>query len=152
MMTMFLPFRIDYINTMKTKEIPDKKIQAIDTKKALQDPQRIHDVVAYMLEHFDQKTRRNAYGRSYQLLCLTNVQDVAKNNKTVEEKQKRRLQGFNSIFAVDSIPLLMKYYTELKNQIQKKGLDLTIATIYSFNPNEEDPDESLRMKILMQKI
>lgn len=72
---------------------------------------------------------------------MTNVQDVAKNNKTVEEKQKRRLQGFNSIFAVDSIPLLMKYYTELKNQIQKKGLDLTIATIYSFNPNEEDPDE-----------
>lgn len=136
-----LPFRIDYINTMKTKEIPDKKIQAIDTKKAIQDPQRIHDVVAYILEHFDQKTRRNAYGRSYNYSVLTNVKDVAKNNKTTEEKQKRRIQGFNSIFAVDSIPLLMKYYTELQKQIVERGMDLTIATIYSFNPNEEDPDE-----------
>lgn len=114
-----LPFRIDYINTMKKKEIKDKKVEAIDSKKAIQAPERVKEIASYILEHFDQKTRRN---KSYAL-------------------KGQRLYGFNSIFAVDSIPMAMRYYEELKQQIKLSGKDLTIATIYSFNPNEEDPDD-----------
>ena len=57
-----LPFRIDYINTVKQKEgQKDKKVTAIDTEEALASPERISEVVSYILDHFDQKTMRNAY-------------------------------------------------------------------------------------------
>ena len=44
-----LPFRIDYINTIKEKEnIQDKKVNAIDIEKAISDPNRIRKVVSYI--------------------------------------------------------------------------------------------------------
>lgn len=54
-----LPFRIDYVNTVKLPEgLKDKQVSAIDTERALLAPERLRQVVAYMLEHFDQKTKR----------------------------------------------------------------------------------------------
>jgi type I restriction enzyme R subunit len=54
-----LPFRIDYINTIKTAPgIKDKQVPAIDTERALLAPERITQVVGYIREHFDQKTKR----------------------------------------------------------------------------------------------
>ena len=44
-----LPFRIDYINTIKEKENrQDKKVNAIDIEKAISDPNRIRKVVSYI--------------------------------------------------------------------------------------------------------
>src|SRR5574344_1635334 len=71
-----LPFRIDYINTIKEKEqIEDKKVQGIDREKAMCSPERIAQIVKYILEHFNQKTKRN--DGHYQFNQLQNVQDVA---------------------------------------------------------------------------
>jgi type I restriction enzyme R subunit len=53
-----LPFRIDYVNTIKVGDVVDKQVSAIDTEKALLAVERIRQVVAYTLEHFDQKTKR----------------------------------------------------------------------------------------------
>lgn len=51
-----LPFRIDYINTVKQKNgKQDKQVAAIDTEEALSSPERITEVVRYILEHFDQR-------------------------------------------------------------------------------------------------
>lgn len=117
-----LPFRIDYINTVKQKdEENDKKVTAIDTEEALASPERIRKVVNYILEHFDQKTMRNSY---YSL-------------------KGKRVNGFNSMFAVSSIPVCKKYYLEFKKQIAQKHRDLTIATIFSFAPNEEDSADGI---------
>ena len=44
------------------------------------------------------------------------------------------------MFAVSSIPVCKKYYMELKKQISERHRDLTIATIFSFAPNEESAD------------
>lgn len=117
-----LPFRVDYINTIRpADEIIDRPVSAIDTEKAMMDPRRIEKVVDYLLDHFEQKTKRaSAY-------------------KIDGEKK----YGFNSILAVSSIPMAKLYYTELKRQIAALGKKLTIATIYSFNANEEDPESGL---------
>lgn len=57
-----LPFRIDYVNTIKMPEnIQDAQVRAIDTEKALAAPERITEVVSYVLEHFDQKTKRQSF-------------------------------------------------------------------------------------------
>lgn len=112
-----LPFRIDYINTIKAKEgMTDKEVEAINTEEALSSPERVSNVVSYIIEHFDQKTKRNSF---YDL-------------------KGQRVNGFNSMFAVASIPMAKKYYLEFKKQLEEKQKDLTIATIYSYAQNEED--------------
>jgi len=115
-----LPFRIDYINTVKMKDrVEDKSVSAIDTEKALEAPERIREIVCYILDHFDQKTKRNSF---YTL-------------------KGQRVAGFNSILAVSSIPMAMKYYTELKRQLAERGRELMVATIFSYSANEADPED-----------
>lgn len=136
-----LPFRIDYISTMKEQEnIKDSKVWDINREKALAAPERISRIVSYILEHFNQKTMRN--DRSYSYNILTNVADIAKakNRKDIDEiKQKIRLTGFNSIFAVSSIPFAKLYYEEFRKQMaEKPSQKLKIATIFSFGMNGDD--------------
>ena len=135
-----LPFRIDYVNTVKKKEgLRDKQVEAINTESALMAPERISEVTAYILEHFDQKTKR---GEGYYTFSkLMNIEDVARNAGIKEQKEKLRLNGFNSIFAVSSIEAAKLYYMELKRQMATHPEKaLKIATIYSYGQNEEDPD------------
>lgn len=117
-----LPFRIDYINTIKAKEgMTDKEVEAINTEEALSSPERVSNVVSYIIEHFDQKTKRNSF---YDL-------------------KGQRVNGFNSMFAVASIPMAKKYYLEFRKQLEGKQKDLTIATIYSYAQNEEDTSDGI---------
>jgi type I restriction enzyme R subunit len=135
-----LPFRIDFVDTIKSKNGgKDKKVEAINTESALFAPERLSGVVAYILEHFDQKTKRN--DRSYSFNKLKNIESVARNQDVREEKEKVRLNGFNSIFAVSSIEAAKLYYLELKKQMAASPeKTLKIATIFSYGQNEEDPD------------
>lgn len=139
-----LPFRIDFINTIKKPDgIEDKLVSGIDYERALADPQRISEIVNYVLEHFDQKTKRSSF---YTYTAKWEERDKYNPRKIIEKRETRRLAGFNSIFAADSIPMAIKYYNEFKKQILEKNKDLIIATIFSFSPNDETengllPDE-----------
>lgn len=119
-----LPFRIDYINTIKAKkETVDKRVSAIETEETLLDKTRIREIVKYVLDNFDRKTKRN---ETYTL-------------------DGKRQNGFNSIFAAASIPAAKLYYNEFKKRIAERktgepGAGLSIATIFSYAPNGEDPD------------
>ena len=54
----------------------------------------------------------------------------------------RRVRGFNSLFAADSIGMAKQYYAEFqRQQAERGGEPLKIALIYSFAPNEADPGE-----------
>jgi len=133
-----LPFRIDFINTIKMPDyVNDKKVHSIDREKALADPQRISEIVSYVLEHFDQKTKRNSY---YIFSAKWEEADKQNPKKIIEKRETRRVAGFNSIFAAASIPMAIKYYNEFKKQIAEKNRNLIIATIFSFSANEEGPD------------
>ena len=146
-----LPFRIDFINTIKKPDnVEDKLVSGIDYERALADPQRISEIVNYVLEHFDQKTKRSSF---YTYTAKWEERDKYNPRKIIEKRETRRLAGFNSIFAADSIPMAIKYYKEFKKQIQEKNKDLIIATIFSFSPNEETengllPDEEFDVSSL----
>jgi type I restriction enzyme R subunit len=116
-----LPFRIDYVNTIKLPEgVVDEQVSAIDTEKALLAPERIRQIVGYTLEHFDQKTRR---AEQYSL-------------------SGKRVRGFNALFAAASIEAAKRYYLELKEQ-QKELLPdrrLKVGIIFSYAPNEAADD------------
>ena len=141
-----LPFKVDYIRTMHEEdEILDEQVSNIDRERALMAPERISLVSKYIMEHFAQKTRRDA--RSYNFSQLTNIGDVATakdRNKVKEIKAKTRLTGFNSIFAVASIPFVKLYYTELQKQNELLPPDkrLKTATIFSYSTNVDTEDET----------
>ena len=136
-----LPFRIDYVNTIKVPEgVADKQVSGIDTERALLAPERIAQVVGYIREHFDQKTRRTGH---YKHRILTNITEVvAGKGKGEEKKESRRLHGFNSLLATASIDAAKRYYAELKSQQQDvpQANRLKIGLIYSFAPNEAEAD------------
>jgi len=116
-----LPFKVDYVSTVQEAEnIEDEKVRDIDREAVLSAPERITNIVKYIREHFDQKTKRNIFYK---------IKD-------------RRLAGFNSIFAVSSIDVAKKYYLEFKKQLADEPSDkrLKIATIFSFGVNDEDAD------------
>lgn len=115
-----LPFRIDYVNTIKVGQVAEKQVSSIDTESALLSPVRVSQVTKYILEHFDQKTKRS---EGYAL-------------------GDKRVRGFNSIFATASITAARTYYQEFKHQ--QEGLlpdqKLKIATIFSYAANPDDED------------
>ena len=72
-----------------------------------------------------------------------NVAEVASADRgAVEEiKKKQRVSGFNSIFAVASVPMAKLYYEEFKKQMAADPTKkLSIATIFSYGANEEESD------------
>ena len=139
-----LPFRIDYINTFSSKDnINDKDVKTIDREAVFKDPKRISLVTEYILKHFEQKTYRNQNQSNYYHKVITNINAMAKskNNTISEEKSLKVVNGFNSIFCVDSISSAIDYYNEFKKQMDPEYQKLKIATIFSFNPNEEEVDK-----------
>ncbi len=119
-----LPFRIDYVNTVKMPDsIADKQVTAIDKENALLAPERIEQIVAYILEHFDQKTKRASH---YSLAG-------------------KRLRGFNSLLATASIDAARRYYNHFYLQQKELPPDQRrkVGLIYSDAPNEAEPDDLL---------
>jgi len=119
-----LPFRIDYINTVKVRDgLSDKEVAAIDTDAARLDPRRIRNNVEYTLDHFDQKTRRNT---TYRL-------------------RDRRVAGFNALFATESVKAAKIYYNMFARVQEERGLPdaerLKVGLIFSYAANESAAEE-----------
>ena len=136
-----LKFKVDYVSTMKMKgDVKDKKVWGIDTDEALRSPQRIANNVGYILQNFAMKTKRNEH---YMMSKLQNVAEVARSRRGAKEKKDRQsMAGFNSIFAVDSVPSAIAYYREFKRQQEELAEDerLRVATIFTFAANEAEDE------------
>ena len=138
-----LPFRVDYIKTMDAEpDIDDKEVWDINREKAFLAPERIRLVTDYILTHFDQKTYRG--DKTYTYSVLQNIAEVASagSKQQIEEiKQKQRVSGFNSIFAVSSVDAAKLYYAEFQRQMAENSQKrLKVAVIYSYGANEEETD------------
>ncbi|WP_293673637.1 type I restriction endonuclease subunit R [uncultured Parolsenella sp.] len=118
-----LPFKVDYVSTFRRKaDGKDLLVEGIDTNTAWQSPKRIRNVATYILDKFDEKTKRN--------------------DKSVYALKGTMRKGFNAILACDSVKSAESYYRVLRELIaQREGCGLKIATIFTFAPNaEEDPN------------
>lgn len=118
-----LKFKVDYNNITPKfkaaeKEEDEKKIAKLESKMLLH-PERITEITKHILKVFDTKTHRNEF---YDL-------------------KHRRLNGFNAMFAVQSVEAAKLYYEEFQKQQESlpKEKRLKVATIYSFTANEEQP-------------
>lgn len=140
-----LPFRVDYYKTMDMAwDIDDEQVHNIDRDKAFMAETRITKITKHILDNFDMKTYRG--DKSYIFNQLTNIADVASAERgTVEEiKQKQRISGFNSVFAVASVPMAKLYYDEFRKQMDADPTKkLKIAVIFSYAANEEEVEGAL---------
>ncbi|HEY4533524.1 MAG TPA: type I restriction endonuclease subunit R [Fusobacterium sp.] len=116
-----LKFKVDYNNiSAKFKEaeteVNEKELKKLE-KKMLNHPERISEITKHILKIFDTKTHRNEF---YDL-------------------KRRRLNGFNAMFAVQSVEAAKLYYEEFLKQQENipEEKKLKVATIYSFAANEE---------------
>ncbi|VFB15595.1 Type I restriction enzyme EcoR124II R protein [Urinicoccus massiliensis] len=116
-----LKFKVDYNNIKAQfrgaeREEDEKKLKKLENKMLLH-PERIAEIVKYILRVFDTKTHRNDF---YDL-------------------KHRRLNGFNAMFAVQSVEAAKLYYEEFEKQqaCLPPEKRLKVATIYSFAANEE---------------
>ena len=138
-----LPFRVDYIKTMDAEpDIDDKEVWDINREKAFLAPERIRLVTDYILTHFDQKTYRGDKTYTYSVLQnITEVASAGSKQQIEETKQKQRVSGFNSIFAVSSVDAAKLYYAEFQRQMAENPQKrLKVAVIYSYGANEEETD------------
>ncbi|WP_372466603.1 type I restriction endonuclease subunit R [Microbacterium maritypicum] len=138
-----LPFRIDYINTVKVGSPDDKQVSGVEAEKALLDSRRLAQIVEYTLEHFDQKTRRAS---SYEHSVVTNVTESVRTRQRAEAlREKKRVRGFNAIFATASIEAAQRYYLEFKSQQKELTPDrrLKVGVIFSYGANDAPVDDIL---------
>src|SRR5690606_35774282 len=109
-----LKFKVDY-NDVRPRfkaieaEQDEKRLTAAENRQALQHPESIAQISAYILDNFRRKTHR-LY--------------VAK-------------KGFNALFAVSSVDAAKLYFEKLNELQAGSHSPLTIATIFSFAANEE---------------
>ncbi|KGF08624.1 DEAD/DEAH box helicase [Clostridiales bacterium S5-A14a] len=119
-----LKFKVDYNNiTPKFKSAEkeeDEKTLAKLENRMLLHPERVTEITKHILKVFDTKTHRNGF---YDL-------------------KHRRLNGFNAMFAVQSVEAAKLYYEEFERQQISIPEDkrLKVATIFSFAANEEQKE------------
>lgn len=131
-----LPFRYEYVGKVDIKkDVEDEKVFSIDEEKAFSDKFRITAITNYIIKHYSTKTKTS---ESYVYSTLDNVVEVAKRKDSKEIKTKKNVNGFNSIFAVSSIPMAKSYYEEFKLQQAQLNSNLKVALIYSYGVNGED--------------
>lgn len=116
-----LKFKVDYNNiSAKFKsaeeEVNEKELAKLE-KKMLLHPERITEITKHILKVFNAKTHRNEY------------YDI----------KNHRLNGFNAMFAAQSVEAAKLYYEEFQKQQFNLPEDkrLKVATIFSFAANEE---------------
>lgn len=116
-----LKFKVDY-NNIKSKfkeaekESDEKELKKYENKMLLH-PERIAEITKYILNIYDTKTHRN--------VCY--------------DRDEKRLNGFNAMFAVQSVEAAKLYYEEFEKQQMDLPEDkkLKVASIFSFQANEE---------------
>ena len=116
-----LKFKVDYNNISPKFKDSEMEMDEENLKKAekkmLMHPERISEITKYILKVFNTKTYRNEF---YDL-------------------KNRRLNGFNAMFAVQSVESAKLYYEEFQKQQESLPEEkrLKVATIFSFAANEE---------------
>lgn len=116
-----LKFKVDYNNVkaeFKDAEttIDEKELLRVE-KTQLLNPRRIEEITRHILRVFNTKTHRNE----------------------IYNLKEKRVNGFNAMFAVESITAAKLYYEEFKRQLSEipEEKRLRVGLIYSFNPNSE---------------
>lgn len=111
-----LGFSVDYINTIKTKNIDldsEELVEGINKDEVWLADDRIRLITRHIVENHDKYTRNRQY---------------------------------SAILTVQSIPALIKFYNVFKEINKDYVKPLNIAGVYSYSPNEESTEGNVKEK------
>lgn len=111
-----LGFSVDYINTIKTKNIDldsEELVEGINKDEVWLADDRIRLITRHIVENHDKYTRNRQY---------------------------------SAILTVQSIPALIKFYNVFKEINKDYDKPLNIAGVYSYSPNEESTEGNVKEK------
>lgn len=111
-----LGFSVDYINTIKTKNIDldsEELVEGINKDEVWLADERIRLIARHIVENHDKYTRNRQY---------------------------------SAILTVQSIPALIKFYNVFKEISKDYDKPLNIAGVYSYSPNEESTEGNVKEK------
>ncbi|PTJ49828.1 type I restriction endonuclease subunit R [Mammaliicoccus sciuri] len=111
-----LGFSVDYINTIKTKNIDldsEELVEGINKDEVWRADDRIRLIARHIVENHDKYTRNRQY---------------------------------SAILTVQSIPALIKFYNVFKEISKDYDKPLNIAGVYSYSPNEESTEGNVKEK------
>ncbi|WP_312684177.1 type I restriction endonuclease subunit R [Mammaliicoccus sciuri] len=111
-----LGFSVDYINTIKTKNIDldsEELVEGINKDEVWLADDRIRLIARHIVENHDKYTRNRQY---------------------------------SAILTVQSIPALIKFYNVFKEISKDYDKPLNIAGVYSYSPNEESTEGNVKEK------
>ncbi|WP_436882327.1 type I restriction endonuclease subunit R [Mammaliicoccus sciuri] len=111
-----LGFSVDYINTIKTKNIDldsEELVEGINKDEVWLADDRIRLIARHIVENHDKYTRNRQY---------------------------------SAILTVQSIPALIKFYNVFKAISKDYDKPLNIAGVYSYSPNEESTEGNVKEK------
>lgn len=111
-----LGFSVDYINTIKTKNIDldsEELVEGINKDEVWLADDRIRLIARHIVENHDKYTRNRQY---------------------------------SAILTVQSIPALIKFYNVFKEISKDYDKPFNIAGVYSYSPNEESTEGNVKEK------
>ena len=110
-----LKFSIEYVGKYKQSKTSslnfvDIEVEAIDKKELLESDDRLNKITDYIIANHNRKTHNDGAGE---------------------------IKNFTGFFCVSSVDILKKYYELFKTKKQEGKHNFNIATIFSYNANEE---------------
>lgn len=109
-----LKFSVEYIRTFKKKEnIVDINVEAIDEEEVMNAPQRMENIVDYIIANHNRKTHRREF---------TSIFAVSSRSSET------------------GIQPIVEYYNLFRRKRDAGEHNLRVATIFSYTANEEDKD------------
>ena len=110
-----LKFSIEYVGKYKQSKTSslnfvDIEVEAIDKKELLESDDRLNKITDYIIANHNRKTHNDGAGEK---------------------------KNFTGLFCVSSVDILKKYYELFKTKKQEGKHNFNIATIFSYNANEE---------------
>lgn len=147
-----LGFSIDYFGGAKLKVIPDKEVKKIDTKEFLESDKRLNQIVDYIIESYDRKTRNREFNamftvsrggvihKYYELfkkkshdLKIATIFTFKANEDLSESKHSQDLldkymQDYNKMFETNfTSDDFKQYHADVSKRMKNREIDLLLV-------------------------
>ncbi len=137
-------FDINAVSNLFGKQTTEQLFTECLHRYVLTDAIRDDNVLKFSVEYYEtfriEQELKNSnidYKELYEApQRLEKITDYIVENHT----KKTHNKDFTAIFCISNISTLIRYYELLKSKIKDKGLNLKIATIFSYSANETDAD------------
>ena len=147
-----LGFSIDYFGGAKLKEIPDKEVRKIDTKEYLESEKRLNQIVDYIIDSYDSKTRNREFNAMFTVsrggvvhkyydlfkkkdhdLKIATIFTYKANEDLSESEHSRDLldkymQDYNEMFGTNfTSDDFKQYHADVSKRMKNREIDLLIV-------------------------